>query len=554
GVRVVIDSGLSRAPRFDPRSGMTRLETLPVSRASADQRRGRAGRVEPGVCWRLWSEGEHGLLPERAEPEILAADLAPLALELAQWGAQDPGKLAWLDAPPAPALSQARDLLRRLGALDDTGRATEHGRRMAELGLHPRLAHMALKAAEMGLAPLACVLAAVLSERDVLKDQAGYRDADLRLRVEALSGPAGRKALAAHGQAVDAGACRRVEQVAREWLQRLDARPGPLDAEAAGRVLALAYPDRIARRREDGQGRFVLSNGRGALFTTPQPLASAEFLVAAELDAGERDARIYLAAPLSRADIEAVFADELREERVIAWDAQRQAVAARRRVWLERLLLRDAPLPDPDPRETARALMEGIRAEGLGILPWDKGTRSWQARVALLRQAQGEGWPDVSDAALLARLEDWLAPWLKGATSRADLQRLDLMSALKSLLPWDKARALDELAPTHYTAPSGSRIPIDYTAGPAPVVAVRLQEMFGETQAPSVAGGRVRLLLHLLSPAHRPVQITDDLASFWATTYAQVRKELRGRYPRHAWPEDPLAAPPTARAKPRKRS
>jgi ATP-dependent helicase HrpB len=541
GVRVVVDGGWMRVPRFAPRTGMTRLETVRVTRASADQRRGRAGRVGPGVCYRLWTEGEQAALVPHGVPEILEADLAPLALELAAWGVRDPAELAWLDPPPAASYAQARELLAQLGALDATGIITAHGRRMGAMGLHPRLAHMVLRGADLGLGGVACELAALLGNRDPFRPRDGVPpDADVRLRVEALRG---RHVSAA----VDPGAVRLVREEARQLARTLGIRVGEGSSDAAGILLALAYPDRIAQRRQGGGGRFLLRNGRGAAFAHPQPLAEAAYVVAAELAGHGRESRVYLAAPVELADLEAHFADQVETQETVAWDDEAGAVRARRRERLGALVLRESPLSGAAPELVTAALLDGLRARGIVALPWTRVARQLQERLVFLRRSD-PSWPDASDDGLLATLEDWLAPYLHGATS---LARLDLASILESMLAWDQRRRLDEQAPTHLEVPSGSRIPVDYSDPAAPVLAVRLQEVFGWTETPRIAAGRVPLTLHLLSPARRPVQVTRDLASFWRTTYFDVKKDLKGRYPKHYWPDDPLAATPTHRAKPR---
>ncbi|HEX8212736.1 MAG TPA: ATP-dependent helicase HrpB [Longimicrobium sp.] len=545
GVRVVVDGGWMRVPRFAPRTGMTRLETVRVTRASADQRRGRAGRVGPGVCYRLWTEGEQAALVPHGVPEIMEADLAPLALELAAWGVRDPAELAWLDAPPAAAYSQARELLAQLGALDTAGAITAHGRRMGGMGLHPRLAHMVLRAAELGLGGLACELAALLANRDPFRARDGAPpDADVRLRVEALRGgraPAG-------AWSVDRDALRRIAEEARQLARGAGIRAGGGSSDAAGMLLALAYPDRIAQRRQGGGGRFLLRNGRGAAFAHPQPLAEAAYVVAAELAGHGRESRIFLAAPVELAELEGHFADQIETEESVAWDAEGGAVRARRRERLGALVLRESHLADADPERITAALLDGLRERGLAALPWSKGARQLQERLVFLRRADAS-WPDASDEGLLAGLEEWLAPHLHGVASLAQLARMDLAAILESMLPWDRRRRLDEQAPTHVEVPSGSRIAVDYSDPEAPALAVRLQEVFGWTETPRIAG--VPLTLHLLSPAHRPVQVTRDLASFWRTTYFDVKKDLKGRYPKHYWPDDPLAATPTRRARPR---
>lgn len=550
GVRVVVDGGQMRVPRFDPSSGMTRLVTLPVSRASADQRRGRAGRTAPGVCYRLWSEAEDRALQLFTAPEVTEADLAPLALDLAQWGIADANSLAWLDAPPAAALAQARDLLAELGAVDGGGRITGHGRAMNRLAMHPRLAHMILRARDLGLGGLACDLAAILGERDVIKAERGFRDSDVRLRLDALRGQSEQ----VRGLAVDRGALARVRQAAKEWRRRVGLKPGQEDGEGldAGIVLAFAYPDRIARRRPGGEPRYALSGGRGALFADAEPLSAEEWLVAAELDGDRREARIFLAAALTKAEIEEHFAESIRSVETVAWDRRDEMVRASRQRRLFALVLDEQKLDSAAPDALATAMAEGVRVMGLACLPWSGELSKWRERVELLRRLDPDGgWPDLSDPALVDGLEEWLAPYLTGITRRAHLTRLDLSQALRGLVPWDMARRLDDLLPTHVTVPSGSRVPIDYS-GETPVLAVRLQEMFGCADTPRILDGKVPLLLHLLSPARRPVQVTRDLASFWANAYHAVKADLKGQYPKHWWPDDPMQAEPTARAKPRK--
>jgi len=545
GVRVVVDSGLMRVPRFSPRTGMTRLETVAVSRASADQRRGRAGRTAPGVCHRLWTEAEDAALQPHRPPEILEADLAPLALELASWGVADPLELQWLDAPPAAAFAQARELLAELGALDASGAVTAHGRRVAGLPLHPRLAHMLLRAKEMRLGATACDLAALLAERDILRGDGRAPDADARLRLAALRRERGA------GYSIDHAALHRVTAEARDLRRQLGASPTDADDEAAGVLLALAYPDRIAQRRPGGGARYLLRNGRGAAFPEPQSLSEHPYLVAAELDDAGREGRIQLAAPVELADVERHFADQLITEESVAWDDAAGAVRARRVRRLGALVLHEAPLAEADPGQVAAALVEAVRREGVAVLPWGKAAAQLRERIGFLH-AHDPAFPDVSDAALLATMDEWLGPHLYGMRKMDEVRRVDLVAVLEGMLAWEQRRRLDEWAPTHVDVPSGSRIPVDYSDPSAPALAVRLQEVFGWTETPRIAGGRVPLTLHLLSPAHRPVQVTRDLASFWRTGYFDVKKDLKGRYPKHYWPDDPLVAEATARAKPRR--
>ena len=547
GVRVVIDSGYARRPRFDPVTGMSRLETSRISRASADQRRGRAGRLQPGVCYRMWSEGIDQTLEPFTPAEILEADLAPLALELAGWNVGTPGELKWLDVPPAAAYAQARDLLRALGALDDAGRITTHGREMLGLRMHPRLAHMLLRSRTLQLSEPASELAALLSERDLMRRPAGARDADVRTRMEILRGEHSQR------ESIDRAVLERARRVAGQLRRQLGgaSRKAAIrieDADQAGVLLALAYPDRIARAREGGSGRYLLSNGRGARLEGAQSLARSEFLAVAELDGAEREARIFLAAPLGRAALEEAFAADIVSRERVSWESRERAVHAVRERTLGALVIEERTIARPNADLTARALLEGIRELTLAVLPWERETRSLQARVrfvaALPKQKTGQ-WPDLSDDALLARAEQWLLPRLEGMTRIDHLAQFDLRAALEGELDFKQRRILEQLAPTHVVVPSGSRIRIDYLETDAPSLSAKVQELFGMSATPRIGGGEVALLIKLLSPANRPVQVTRDLASFWRGGYAQVRRELKGRYPRHDWPEDPLAARPS---------
>ncbi|MCP4715706.1 MAG: ATP-dependent helicase HrpB, partial [Deltaproteobacteria bacterium] len=551
GIRIVIDGGLMRVPRFDARSAMTRLETVAVTRASADQRRGRAGRTAPGVCFRLWSEAAHAGLNPHSSPEIRSVDLAGLVLELALWGETDPGRLAWLDPPPEGALAQARELLTRLGALDRRGLVTPHGRRMAEFALHPRLAHMVLKGAAEGLGETACLLAALLNERDILSFARDAYDADLGLRLEALLPTRPADDLSRSVYRMNAATERAVRQHAGQLRKKCNVRAGSVTIGAAGRLTALAYPDRIAFQRAGGRG-YLLANGRGACFRDVEPLAAQEFLAVADLDGGRQNARIFLAAAYSREDLEAQFADSIVQEESVCWERESRSVVARRRWMFGSLVLENLPLRKPSPERVATALLEGIRQEGLGALPWTRDLRVWQSRVMFLQQELPEAaWPDLSDDCLLVSLDRWLLPYLDGVKRFEQFKKIDLSSALFALLDWRRRKQLDDLAPTHISVPSGSRIRLDYSGADGPVLAVRLQELFGLQETPRVAGGRVPLLIHLLSPAGRPVQVTRDLKSFWQTTYFEVKKDLMARYPKHHWPDNPLEARPTRRTKSR---
>jgi ATP-dependent helicase HrpB len=558
GVRIVVDAGLSRAPRFSPRTGMTRLETTRVSRASADQRRGRAGRLGPGVCYRLWSEYENANLLANDPPEIASADLAPLALDLAAAGVNEPSELDWIDPPSPAAFSGARELLRELGALDAGADLTGHGRAMSRLPVHPRLAHMLLRAKELGCAPLGCAVAAILSERDVLRVTSGPTgptgpiDADIGYRVQALRGERGTGSLPL-GAEIDVDAARRARTEADRLARQLDVARVESDGslDQLGTLVALAYPDRVAQRRAGSRARYVMRNGRGAELTGGQSLADSAYIVAAELDDQRPESRIFLAAAIDVEDVRDTFADQVVIEDVVAFDEATAGVIARRRSRLGAIVLRDAPIANPDAGLVRDAIVGEIRRRGVSALPWTSGSRSLRERMAFIARHEPT-WPDVSDAALADTLDDWLGPLVGDVRRLADLERVDLAAALLGLLDWTQRAKLDELAPSHIEVPSGSRIAVDYTNAEAPVLAVRIQEVFGLTESPRLVRGRVSVTMHLLSPAHRPVQVTQDLAGFWATSYFDVRKDLRGRYPKHEWPENPLEATPTRRAKPRK--
>ncbi len=542
-VTVVIDSGLVRRSRFDPVTGMSRLQVMRISRASAEQRAGRAGRIAPGKCYRLWSEGAHGTLAPHTPPEIAEADLASLALELAAWGVDDVQQLAWLDAPPAAALAQARDLLRRLDALDERDRITPVGREMASFPLHPRLAHMLRVASGSGAVGLAAQLAALLSDRDPLR--AG-RDPDLRTRVDAVERNADIKGM-------DPGAVQRIRQTA-EQLARLAAsgrshvaKAGDVNDSSPGQLLACAFPDRIGQRRAGAPGRYLLSNGRGAAFAGKSSLGQSEFIVAVELDDANREARIDLAAPLTREELEQTMAAHIRTTESVSWDARAGAVLARRVRGLDALVLEDKPLTDVPAQLTTEAMYAGVQQLGLASLPWDPATRNLQGRLEFVRTLERTDlgdWPASDNDALLASATEWLTPWLLGMTRREHLSRLPLAEALLSRLSRPQRRQLEALAPPEWIAPTGSRIAIDYLDDSAPCLSVRLQEVFGLADTPRIGGGTIPITLKLLSPARRPVQVTRDLAGFWGGSYAQVRKDMRGRYPKHYWPENPLQAAP----------
>ncbi|HIU16991.1 MAG TPA: ATP-dependent helicase HrpB [Candidatus Avidesulfovibrio excrementigallinarum] len=563
GVRVVIDGGLSRTARFDPATGMSRLVTERVSLAGAEQRRGRAGRLEPGVCWRLWAREEEQGMRAFPRPEILEADLADLRLELALWGLDDPAALRWLDTPPQEAFSQATRLLCDLGALEPDARQphrlrpTPHGLDMAALPLHPRLAHMLLASFQQGLAEPACLLAAMAGERDIFRGEAA-RVTDIRLRLARLAG------MPQHRICTMAGRLRRLLAGRARGPQQLPLREG---LELAGLALAAAYPERVAMRRPgSGRGQYLMVNGKGAMLDPADPLADSPFLAVGEVDGAAACVRVFQAAPLDRTDIDTLFGARCQRSAEVTWNPREEAVEACQKLRLGTLTLETRPLATPDPDALASAVLTGIRALGLACLPWTEELLEWRARVLFLRCLEPDTWPDVRDAALLDGLDDWLSPFLGGISRHSQFDRIPLQAALHGLLPplaqRELSARLDRLAPTHLTVPTGSRIRLAYPRAlltcdtlPAlpepPILAVKLQELFGQTEQPRVAGGRIPVRLHLLSPAGRPLQITSDLAGFWRNAYPAVRAEMRGRYPRHPWPDDPLAAAPTRRAKPR---
>jgi ATP-dependent helicase HrpB len=575
GVRIVVDSGVARVPRYEPDIGLTRLETVRASRAAVDQRRGRAGRTEPGVCYRLWDEPQTASLAAFTPPEILSADLSSLVLDLAQWGVSDPATLAFLDAPSAPALKEARGLLRELGALDGDGRITTEGQSLRALALPPRLARMIVDSHRLGAGEEAAEIAAILTERGL-----GGDSVDLESRLDQFRRDRSQRAASARS-------------LAQRWASQVAASaaaassPSPLVGEGRGEgapstasldatrtreselrsprtpqgggeltpgvMLAFAFPDRVARNR--GNGSFVLANGRGAAVEQTSALARAPYIAVGELTGTAAQGRILLAAVIAQADIERRFADQIEIADEIAFDRNAMALRARRKRTLHAITLSEAPMALEPSAETARVLADGLIAAGLDRLPWSKPAKQWRDRVSFLRKAEADAtpslWPDLSDAALAIQREAWLVPALYDKTALKDLSPGELSDALMTLLPWELRARLEREAPTHFEAPTGTPLPIDYEAEQGPTIAVRLQELFGLNTHPSIAKGAVPLVLELLSPAHRPVQVTRDLPGFWRGSYAAVRSDLRGRYPRHPWPEDPASAMPTRRVKPR---
>lgn len=575
GVTVVIDSGLRRSALFSARTGMNRLVTTRVARDSADQRRGRAGRTAPGICYRLWSEAEDRMLLPQTPPEILEADMAPLALEVAAWGAASPKELNWLTPPPEGPYQQAVELLIQLGALDNAGVITAYGRRMAALGLHPRLAHMLYQARRLGLLHEACLLAAMLEERDLFQGTSMGRDVDLRSRLELLM-QLGESTKNSEGDQLlnkseifqtRYSELQRLETISRQWERRiseladgeevdLESRTGksgvPRIEERelyCGLLISFAYPDRIARRRPDG--RYVLANGRGAAFPFNQILGEEAYLAIAEVDDMGPEGRILLAAPLREQDLTAYHSDRIQQLRTVQWDQNSGGIRVRVRTVLGAIVLKDIPDPSPSQEDITKAVLGAVEEHGVAILSWDKKARELQSRIQFLRKLKGH-WPDVSDENLSASPEEWLAPYVTHVRKRADLESLNLASILESMLDWHLLQELNCEAPAHLIVPSGSKIKIHYDGAGAPYAAVRLQELFGMLDTPMLGYHQIPLTFHLLSPAARPVQVTSDLRSFWEHTYFEVKKDLKGRYPKHYWPDNPMQAIATRKVRPDK--
>jgi ATP-dependent helicase HrpB len=527
GVRIVVDSGYRRVPVYEPATGLTRLETVRVSRAGADQRRGRAGRTEPGICYRLWNEGQTAALAAFDKPEILESDLAGLALDLAGWGVTDPGALAFLDPPPRPAWAEAVALLKELEALTEDGRITAEGEALARLPLHPRLAHMVHRAAEEGDAMTAAVLAVLVTERGL-----GGMSVDLAHRLSAFRADRSKRAEEARG-------------LAARWASAAGGRDRTVSGEA-GRHLARAYPDRVAQQA-GGRGRYRLANGRAASLEESDPLAASPFLVVTDVTGSAANGRIRTAAAIDLETIEELFGDRIATETTLAWDAGSRSVRARRVRRLDALKLDDDPVAIDDPPKAAAMLAANVN---VADLPWSKEQKALRARTTFLAGALGDPWPDLSDTAL-SQGRDWLVPFITGRTALSAITAEDLSAALDTLLPWNQRTEIDRLLPSYFDAPSGTRVPIDYEAENGPALEIRVQELFGLDRHPAVGGGKIPLLLVLLSPAHRPIQITRDLPAFWRGSWKEVAKDLKGRYPRHFWPDDPVTAQATNRAKPR---
>lgn len=553
GIRIIVDAGQMRIPRFQPGSLMTSLETVRVSKASADQRRGRAGRTGSGVCFRLWTEhDQHSLVPY-TKPEILNTDLSSLTLELACWGNPDINAMDRLDPPPPAALGEARKFLRSIGAVDAQGGVTRHGRSINALGIHPRLGHMILKSVAPGRADTAAQVAALLSGRDILARTELGRDVDIRVRLELLQASR-HQSDGRRPEDLDRRALTRTRQLAQRWLQlATPGRGGTTHINDAGKILALAYPDRIGKLRPGSRDRYLLAGGRGACLPESDPLCGTPFIVAARTDGRPDNARIFLAAPVEREDLEEALADRIDSRESIQWDSRLKRVVCREQHRIGQMVLDEKELKKPDKTDVCNALLKGIREAGIDCLPLDGKVRNWMDRVQFIHDHDPDRgvWPDMHPTALMADLENWLGPHLSGYRSLAPLKKLDMQNILGTLLDWQQRRKLDRLAPEAAVVPSGSRIRLDYTAGDGPVLAVRLQEMFGLQDTPTVLEGRHKVLVHLLSPAGRPVQVTRDLSGFWRETYGQVKKELQGRYPKHYWPANPLEAVATRKVKPK---
>ncbi|MFG1731527.1 ATP-dependent helicase HrpB [Paenibacillus sp. 843] len=551
GIKTVVDSGYMRTEVFSPRTGLPQLITRRLSRASADQRRGRAGRVSAGVCYRLWSEEEHRHLPESTIPAIRESDLTPLALELAVWGTRDPEQLAWLDAPPRPALTQGQALLRQLSALDDSGSITQHGREMALLGLHPRLAHMLIRAQEIGEASLAIRIAVLLQERDIMSRGEAIRDQDLRSRVERLLLFERQGQQSAEQDMTSEAVLQRMKQEIRKLHTQLNVAytiSGNLNF--CGLLLSFAYPERIAKNR--GGSGFLMRSGRGVKLVSVQPMSRAQYIVVAAVDDQGADGNIQLASEMDDLWLDKYYYDEMEQRKEVVWDSASGSIRARQKLMLGALVIKEQAYSNPTGEEIALALLQGIRQEGLGLLQWSKPALQLRERLAFMFRHDPEGnWPDVSDEGLLNQAEEWLLPYLEGLRNRNDIRRLAPGTLLEHMLSWEQKQQLQKEAPTHIRVPSGSLIPVNYSDPEQPFLAVRLQEMFGLQDTPRIAEGRVALTLHLLSPAQRPVQVTSDLSSFWRSGYFEVKKDLKGRYPKHYWPDDPMEATATHRTRPK---
>jgi ATP-dependent helicase HrpB len=551
GITTVVDSGLLKSPRFNPASGLTRLETIPISKASAEQRAGRAGRLGPGHCYRLWTSSEQHSRPDFLPPEIINADLASLMLELALWGVSDPGQLVWPDPPRQGQIKQARKILIDLGAIDEKFAITPLGRQLVNFPLHPRLALMLIHGQKQRFSKLACWLAAVLNNRDPLKGEAGRQSTDIEDRLHLLVIFERNGASAVRAKGGDPAVCRHILKEADQYQKLLSkTSKDSMPLRTAGDLLARAYPDRIALKKP-GSNQYLLASGRGATLPDGDHLDQSELLVAAKLDAGKKQGHIFLAASMSMGELRSVHSHLIQTKKSVRWNAEQKRVVAMEEEWFGSLVLSQKKWLEATPEQISQCLLQGIRQAGITCLPWQKKSRELQARIQSAHFWKPGKWPDVADETLLQDLS-WLEPYLTGSKGFNDLKKLDLVDILLARLSWKDQQELERLAPTHIKVASGSRVKLRYQPGEVPILAVRIQQMFGCKETPTVAGGKIPVLIHLLSPAQRPIQITSDLAAFWQTTYTEVKKELAGRYPKHYWPENPLEAQATNRAKRRK--
>lgn len=540
GIEVVVDLGLERCSVFSPRLGMDSLITRTGSRASAEQRAGRAGRLGPGRAYRLWTESEQVSRRAFSTAEIQEADLAPLVLELARWGIADPGDLRWVDLPPEPHVAQAKDLLRWLGALDERGRLTSHGEAMAALPVHPRLAHMLVLAGQQGSGRLAAEVAALLEEPAPMSLR---KEADFAVRLRYFQ--------SGEWSPPERGWGQRVKQQAKRYASLL--KGSGESALDVAELLALAFPDRIGQRRGQADSNYRLSGGGSASFSDQSAVSMSEFVVVAELDGRARESRVYTAVSIDQSQLAVLFAEQLEQREVVDWDRKTEAMLAERQTRLGELVLDRKAIKNPDPEQVKQGLMDQVRRRGLELFEDADKAQEWRARVRLLRDLEGEdsAFPDVSDEALLGNVGAWLSPWLDGVTRLSQLKKVSLCAALQAMLEWPLQQRLDQEAPTHFLLPTGNRARLDYSQGEVPVLAARMQELFSTTETPSIARGRIKLQVHLLSPARRPLQITQDLVSFWQNGYAEVKKEMKGRYPKHHWPDDPMHTAPHSSVRPR---
>ncbi len=557
GIGIVIDAGLMRIAKFSGQTGMDSLITIPVSKASADQRRGRAGRTAKGVCYRLWSQYEHQLLKPFTGPEILSADLSPVVLELAAWGVSDPGQLKWIDLPDENSFEIARNLLKKLDGLDEQGKITSHGKKMVSAGLHPRLAHMIIVANEKGQGLLACRIAALLNERDIIQTVNAKIDPDIRFRLEIIEAMINKQKTWQKEFMINKRIIQRVLTSEKKLARDFSIKPSKINIEKAGTLIAHAYPDRIAIKRNNHNNAFLMATGKGAFFSETSHLSMSDYIVAIQLDGNPKDAKIFLGAPYSRKDLEQDFYGSFKTVHTLKWDKKTRSIKAKDKTLFGALVVKQRLIPIIDPDKACDIMIQEIQKAGLGRLPWTKKLMSFKERTVFLRNTGlFPDLPDVSDDWLKEHMESWLKPFISGVFSLKKLNELDLGKVFESMMTWEQKQTIEKMAPSHITIPSGSKKPLRYHSKnlilDSPVLEVRLQEMFGLSSTPKIANQTIPITLCLLSPAGRPVQVTKDLESFWKNTYKDVKKDLMGRYPKHFWPDDPLKARPTNRVKPKK--